>query len=247
MLHEPHGYHSPPAFHIPTAAKVLRPPAPHKLLFSFPPSVMGCPPTPWKCFLPADSLALLTSSRSFPGPTTYQTQPCQPFHSSSQSIHGNVLPDGLSAHWRQELCLTVPVCTVLRGSVYLHWITKNGWQESNSFLSFLLTPFIYWRILQVFLASSQGWEPLIYPKLGDNSFPIPFPDWQHPPSPQEVSPITWCLMWWDLPWKMILVDWPQRLYLLLQNKSKQAHNDKTRLFCISVYSVHKPCELGFLV
>ena len=235
--------HSPPAFHVPTAAKVVRPPAPHKLLLSLPPSVMGCPPTPWECFLPTDSLALLTSSRSFPGPTTYQA-----FHSSSQSVHGNVLPAGLSAHCRQELWLTVPVSTVLRGSAHLLWITKNGWQESNSYLSFLLTPSIYWKILQVFLTSSQGWEPLIYPKPGDNSFPTPFPDWQHLPSPQQVSPITWCLMWWALPWKMILVDWPQRLYLLLQNKSKQAHNsDKTRLFCVSVYRVHKPWELSFPV
>lgn len=180
----------------------------------------GVSPRPMGVLSAHRQLSPLEASRSFPGPTTYQTQLCQPFHSNSQSVHGNVLPAGLSAHWRQELCLTAPVATVLRGSEYLHSITKNGWQESNSFLSFLLTPFIYWRILQVFLTSSHGWEPLIYPKPGDNLFPIPFPNWQHLPSPQQVSPFTWCLMWWDLPWKMMLIDWPQRLYLLLQNKSK---------------------------
>lgn len=40
----------------------------------------------------------------------------------------------------------------------------------------------------------------------------------------------------------------KRLYLLLQNKSKQAHsNDKTELFSASgVYRVHKPVNSVFL-
>lgn len=69
-LRKPHGYHPPQALLMPTATKVLRPPAPSKLLLSSPPSLMVSPP--WECFLPTDNLlllALLTSSRSFPGAT----------------------------------------------------------------------------------------------------------------------------------------------------------------------------------